>query len=82
MPITTQRRKLTDMTVEERMAALVEAEGPPELAYELDPWLAEAQANVEAAVKELQDAGILDENRRLIPRELPEDMRPGSDQEC
>ena len=82
MPITTHRRTLADMTVEERFAALAAAEGPPELAYERDPWLAEAQANVEAAVKDLQAAGILDENRKLIPRELPEDMHSGSDQEC
>ena len=45
MPITTHRRTLADMTVEERFAALAAAEGPPELAYERDPWLAEAQAN-------------------------------------
>jgi hypothetical protein len=37
------------------------------------------QANRDAAVRDLQEKGILDAEGRLIDRTLPPDMRPESD---
>lgn len=46
-----------------------------------DPHFAAAQERVKAAVKDLQDRGILDADGRRIRTDLPEDMREGSERD-
>ena len=47
------------------------------------PHIQEMDDAADAAIRELQAKGILDNNGRLIPpKELPLDMRPQSSTEC
>lgn len=47
------------------------------------PFLPHIQEIVRAAVRQMQQEGILDLNGQLIPpKALSEDMREGSNQEC
>ncbi len=83
MPVSNGNRTINEMSMEELMAAIEGAALPREEIERRHPHIAQMNANVAAAIKDLQDRGILDENGRLIPpKELPMDMRPDSDTEC
>jgi len=84
MAITTLRRPIWEMESEEELdAAIAEAEISDEEMERRHPELIWMRARAAEAFKDLQEKGILDENRRLIPpKELPEDMRPESATEC
>lgn len=76
-------RKITEMTPDELEEALEAASCTDEEMDRAYPHIHAMRAAAAAAVRELQQKGILDENGQLIwPKELPEDMRPDSNTEC
>jgi hypothetical protein len=83
MPVRNGSRDIFEMSTEELKAAIAAAALPDEEIERRHPHLAIMRASAAAAIKDLQDKGILDENGRLIPpKELPPDMRPESDTDC
>jgi len=46
-----------------------------------DPYYEQAVKNVAAAVKRLQEMGIIDEHGNRIRKDLPEDMQEGKDRD-
>ena len=46
-----------------------------------EPLLEAAAARIHAAVRELKDLGIVDENGNRLRTDLPEDMKEGSDRD-
>ena len=46
-----------------------------------EPLLEGAEERIHAAVRELKDLGIIDENGKRVRTDLPEDMREGSDRD-
>jgi galactokinase len=83
MPVRNGSRNIFEMSTEELKAAIDAAALPREEIERRHPHIAQMNARVAAAIKDLQEKGILDEHGRLIPpKELPLDMRPESDTEC
>jgi len=83
MPVRNETKTIFAMSDEELKAAVEAAALPREEIERRHPHIAMMNANVAAAIRDLQEKGILDENGRLIPpRELPLDMRPESDTDC
>jgi len=82
MPVRNGSRDIFEASTEELKAAIDAAALPREEIERRHPHLHLVYAGA-AAIKDLQEKGILDENGRLIPpKELPADMRPESDTDC
>ncbi len=58
--------------------AEVDMDDPEERKRFFEQERRKAGARAAAAFKNLQDLGIVDENGKLTPADVPEDMRPGS----
>jgi hypothetical protein len=82
MPVRNAAKTVPEMSSEELKAAIEAAALPREEIERRHPHLLQMYAAAAAAIKDLQEKGILDGNGRLIPpKELPLDMRPESDTE-
>ena len=46
-----------------------------------EPLLEAAAERIHAAVRELKDLRIIDENGHLLRTDLPDDMKPGADRD-
>ncbi len=75
--------RIAEMTAEELRDALTRSTHSDEQIAALYPDLGELRANMDKAVHDLQQRGILDENERLIPSgTVPIDMRLESETDC
>lgn len=82
MPVRNAHR-IAEMTAEEFRDALTRSTHSDEQIEALYPDLREIRTNMDNAVRDLQQRGILDENERLIPSgTVPIDMRPESETDC
>ena len=59
--------------------SVVNLKDPEQRRRFLEAAIKEGSERSKRAVEELQAKGIMDENGRVIPTELPPDMRPDSD---
>lgn len=82
MPIT-RRPSIADLSPEEIHAALNGPRLSDEERERRNPQLEHMRCKAKAALHDLQEKGILDQDGRLIPlKELPADCQPESDTEC